>query len=173
MPAHTLTLVTRWISAHRRRLDQRRWQRAGTARTQAIWLRWFRDSTRVSCRAKHHRHGGNIQVLTDPTGYPVWVSRVSPGSTHDITAARKLALHALYPAAAAGVVTLTDKGYQGAGIGIWHPRRLPAQPVRGGGQILVGRDGSVLFAISALSREDMIPLWKEGRRSDRSWFDVE
>ncbi|WP_098463454.1 transposase family protein [Isoptericola jiangsuensis] len=37
---------------------------------------------------KHHRHGGNIQVLCDPTGYPVWVSPVSPGSTHDITAAR-------------------------------------------------------------------------------------
>lgn len=47
------------------------------------------------------------------------------------------------------------------------------QPVRGGGQMLVGRDGSVLFAVSALSREDMIPLWKEGRRSDLSWFDVE
>ena len=48
-----------------------------------------------------------------------------------------------------------------------------AEPVRGGGQMFVGRDGSVMFAISALSREDMIPLWKEGRRSDPSWFDVE
>lgn len=37
---------------------------------------------------KHRRHGGNIQVLTDPTGYPVWVSDVEPGSVHDITAAR-------------------------------------------------------------------------------------
>lgn len=48
-----------------------------------------------------------------------------------------------------------------------------AQPIRGGGQMLVGRDGSVMFAISALSREDMIPLWKEGRRTDPSSFDVE
>ena len=77
---------------------------------------------------KHHRHGGNIQVLCDPTGYPVWVSPVSPGSTHDITAARVFALPALHPAAAAGIPTLTDAGYQGAGAGIWHPLRLPANP---------------------------------------------
>ena len=41
-------------------------------------------------------------------------------------AARAHVLPALYPAAAAGVPTLTDKGYQGAGIGICHPLRLPA-----------------------------------------------
>jgi len=72
---------------------------------------------------KHHRHGGNIQVLTDPTGYPEWVSDVEPGSTHDITAARAHALPALYPAAAAGLPTLTDKGYTGAGIGIHVPTK--------------------------------------------------
>ena len=31
---------------------------------------------------KHKHHGGNVQVVTDPTGYPVWVSPVEPGSTH-------------------------------------------------------------------------------------------
>lgn len=70
---------------------------------------------------KHKQHGGNVQVLTDPTGFPVWVSAVEPGSTHDITAARAHALPALYPAAAAGLPTLTDKGYTGAGIGILVP----------------------------------------------------
>jgi hypothetical protein len=70
---------------------------------------------------KHHRHGGAIQVLFDPTGYPVWVSPVEPGSTHDLTAARAHALPALYPAAATGLATLADKGYQGAGIGIKIP----------------------------------------------------
>lgn len=70
---------------------------------------------------KHHHHGGNIQVVTDPTGYPVWVSDVEPGSTHDITAARRHALGALYKAASDGLVTLTDKGYVGAGIGIKVP----------------------------------------------------
>lgn len=56
--------------------------------------------------------------MCGPTGYPEWVSPVEPGSTHDITAARIHALPALYPAAASGLPTLTDKGYQGSGIGI-------------------------------------------------------
>jgi hypothetical protein len=70
---------------------------------------------------KHHRHGGNVQVLTGPTGYPEWVSPAEPGSTHDITAAREHVLPALYPAAAAGLKTLCDKGYIGSGIGILTP----------------------------------------------------
>lgn len=90
-------------------------------------------STRSSARSeaghdiwysgKHKRHGGNVQVLTGPTGYPEWVSEVEPGSTHDITAARAHALPALYPAAAQGLPTLTDKGYVGAGIGILVPTK--------------------------------------------------
>ena len=90
-------------------------------------------STRSSARSKaghdiwysgkHKQHGGNIQVLTDPTGYPVWASPVTPGSTHDITTARAHVLPALYPAAAAGLPTLTDKGYLGAGIGIQVPTK--------------------------------------------------
>lgn len=71
---------------------------------------------------KHRAHGGNIQVLCDPTGFPVWTSPVSPGSTHDITAARDAAaLGALYAAAAQGLPTLADKGYTGTGIGIHVP----------------------------------------------------
>ena len=54
---------------------------------------------------------------------------MEPGSTHDITAARIHALPALYPAAAAGLPTLTDKGYAGAGIGIQVPDQGP-QPGR-------------------------------------------
>lgn len=72
---------------------------------------------------KHKQHGGNIQVVCDPTGWPVWVSDVEPGSTHDITAARTHALPALYPAATTGLPTLTDKGYAGAGIGIHVPTK--------------------------------------------------
>src|SRR3954451_20387161 len=32
-------------------------------------------------------HGGNVQIIGDPTGFPVAVSGVEPGSTHDLTAA--------------------------------------------------------------------------------------
>ena len=70
---------------------------------------------------KHKRFGGNIQVTADPNGFPRWTSPVEPGSTHDITAAREYCLGALYPAAAAGLPTLADKGYQGAGIGVHTP----------------------------------------------------
>jgi len=38
---------------------------------------------------KAHQHGGNIQALTTPTGCPLWVSDVEPGSVHDLTAARE------------------------------------------------------------------------------------
>jgi hypothetical protein len=41
----------------------------------------------------------------------------------DITAARAHALPALFPAAARGLPTLTDKGYVGAGIGIHVPTK--------------------------------------------------
>jgi len=66
---------------------------------------------------KHTTQGGNVQILADPGGFPVWSSPVEPGSVHDITAARDHCLPALY-GAAAGLPTLTDKGYQGAGIGV-------------------------------------------------------
>ena len=59
--------------------------------------------------------------MTDPTGFPIWTSPVEPGSIHDISYARAHALTALYPVAAAGLPTLTDKGYSGAGIGIHVP----------------------------------------------------
>lgn len=62
-----------------------------------------------------------MQVIADPTGFPLWASPVEPGSTHDITAAREHCLGALYLAAATGMPTLADKGYQGTGIGVHIP----------------------------------------------------
>ncbi len=40
---------------------------------------WYSGKTR--------EQAGNIQALTDPDGFPLWVSDVEPGSVHDITAA--------------------------------------------------------------------------------------
>ena len=59
---------------------------------------------------KHHAFGGSVQVLCDPGGFPLWVSAVRPGSTHDLTAARELVLPALYPHAARGLPVLADQG---------------------------------------------------------------
>ena len=75
---------------------------------------------------KAHSHGGNIQAVTAPDGFPLWVSDAEPGSVHDITAARIHALPALYRAAAHGLPVLADPGYDGAGIGIHIPVRQPA-----------------------------------------------
>lgn len=44
------------------------------------------------------------------------------------------------------------------------------EPTRGGGHIVVGRDGSVLFGISALSRQQMVDAFAAGRRTDRALF---
>jgi len=75
---------------------------------------------------KAHAHGGNIQAVIAPDGFPLWVSEVQPGSVHDITAARAHALPALYHAAATGLPTLADSGYEEAGIGILIPVKQPS-----------------------------------------------
>ena len=77
---------------------------------------------------KHRAHGGNVQIVGDPTGFPVAVSDVEPGSTHDLAAARVTGfLGALHAAASLlGLPSLADKGYDGAGAGIH-------TPVKGGG----------------------------------------
>lgn len=191
VPRETLTALTCWLRAERRRVGTRRGRRSLTCRQQAVLvLRWFRDDTRLRRLAmdcgvstatayrylhqgidvladqapdpsdvlnlartegwshvsldgtliptdrvaqrtengnhlwysgKHKQPGGNIQVLSDPTGFPVWTSPVEPGSTHDLTAARSHVLGALYRAASQGLPTLTDKGYTGAGIGVHVP----------------------------------------------------
>ena len=74
---------------------------------------------------KAHRHGGNVQAVARPDGFPLWTSPAEPGSVHDITAARVHAFPALYRAASAGMPTLADPGYQGAGIGIDTPVKQP------------------------------------------------
>jgi hypothetical protein len=37
---------------------------------------------------KHDNHGGNVQVITAPDGWPLWTSPVRPGREHDTTALR-------------------------------------------------------------------------------------
>jgi hypothetical protein len=74
---------------------------------------------------KTHDFGGNIQAVMRPDGLPIWVSEVEPGSAHDLTVAREHNLGALYAAAARGMPTLADPGYEGAGIGVYTPVKQP------------------------------------------------
>ena len=69
--------------------------------------------------------GGNVQVVMDHTGFPVYTGPVEPGSTHDLTAARLHVLPALYRSAWPAMPVLADKGYQGAGIGVLTPTKNP------------------------------------------------
>jgi hypothetical protein len=57
---------------------------------------------------KAHAHGGNIQAVCAPDGFPLRGSGVEPGSVHDITAVRLHALPALYRAAARGLPALAE-----------------------------------------------------------------
>ena len=76
---------------------------------------------------KAHEHGGNVQALSAPDGFPLWVADVAPGSMHDLTVARDRVLGALYWAAAhLELPTLADGGYEGAGIGVHTPIKQPA-----------------------------------------------
>jgi DDE superfamily endonuclease len=81
---------------------------------------------------KHRAHVGNVQIVSDPDGFPVAVSDVEPGSTHDLAAARRTGFPgALYAAAALlGLPALADKGYDGAGVLTpdQGPRPAPGQP---------------------------------------------
>ncbi|MEU4857874.1 MULTISPECIES: transposase family protein [Actinomycetes] len=80
------------------------------------------DGTLIACdrvradrpyySAKHRCHGMNIQVIAGPDGTIVWTSGAMPGRTHDLTAARVWGI--LRELEAAGIITLADKGYQGA-----------------------------------------------------------
>jgi hypothetical protein len=77
---------------------------------------------------KHKHHGGNIQVLSDPAGFPRWVSDMRPGREHDTTCAK--AAPGLLPALALHeneyhIPTLTDLGYLNLSPAIRHPFKKP------------------------------------------------
>ncbi|MFE8986856.1 transposase family protein [Streptomyces collinus] len=76
---------------------------------------------------KHQHHGGNVQVISAPDGWPIWVSPVRPGREHDTTCART---HGLVDAlnrlaSALDIPTLTDLGHENAGDGFRHPVKKP------------------------------------------------
>src|ERR687894_1084262 len=64
---------------------------------------------------KHTAHGGNVQVLAAPDGWPIWTSPVRPGREHDTTALRThpQALPLLGEWTDDQHAALTDLGYEG------------------------------------------------------------
>ena len=70
---------------------------------------------------KHRKHGLNLQVIASSQGQILWVSGALPGAVHDLTAARIWGI--VRRLAAAGLITLADKGYIGAGEPVITPYR--------------------------------------------------
>jgi hypothetical protein len=68
----------------------------------------------------------NLQVISSPQGDILWVSGPLPGSVHDLTAARIWGI--IRQLAAAGLITLADKGYIGAGQHVLVPYRGRGKP---------------------------------------------
>jgi hypothetical protein len=64
---------------------------------------------------KHAAHGGNVQVVAAPDGWPLWTSAVRPGREHDTTALRTHpeALPLLAEWTDAEHAALGDLGYEG------------------------------------------------------------
>lgn len=75
---------------------------------------------------KHGRHGGNIQVITAPDGWPLWTSPVRPGREHDTSALRA---HNILPDLRAwtsdGHHVLGDLGYEGEATTITVATKTP------------------------------------------------
>ena len=76
---------------------------------------------------KHRHHGGNIQVVSAPDGWPLWTSEVRPGREHDTTAARTdpQLLAAIAAWVADGHPSLADLGYQGEPAAFTVPHKKP------------------------------------------------
>jgi len=95
-----------------------RTDRAAAAGPDKAGLRW---------PGKHKHHGGNVQVIAAPDGWPLWISPVRPGREHDTTRARA---HGLVDAlnrlaTTLCIPTLTDLGHENAADGFRHPVKKP------------------------------------------------
>ena len=77
---------------------------------------------------KHRHHGGNIQVVSAPDGWPLWTSGVRPGREHDTTAARTDPdlLTQIRAWVDDGQLGLADLGYEGEADLLRIPIKKPA-----------------------------------------------
>ncbi len=78
---------------------------------------------------KHAAHGGNVQVIAAPDGWPLWTSDVRPGREHDTTALRTHpgALPLLTEWTDENHATLADLGYEGERTALTTPIKHSAE----------------------------------------------
>lgn len=114
---------------------------------------------RADHSGKHRRHGVNLQVLTDPTGRILWISRALPGRTHDLTTARRHRIIATCTRLGTPVL-----GYVGAGGTFAVPRRRrPHQDLTAGQRSLNRAHARLRYPVErGIAR---LKTWKIFRRA--------
>ena len=113
---------------------------------------------------KNRRHGGNIQVVSAPDGWPLWTSPVRPGREHDTTAARTDPdlLTQIAAWVDDGHLGLADLGYKGEADLLRIPIKKPYIAVHGALRCLSERANSLLkTGFKALRRWRGCP-WRIG-----------
>ncbi|MGW2587916.1 transposase family protein [Streptomyces virginiae] len=117
---------------------------------------------RADYSGKHRRHGVNLQVITDPAGRILWISRALPGRTHDLTAARRHRIIAT--CIRLGTPVLADLGYVGAGGTFAVPRRRrPRQDLSAGQRSLNRAHARLRYPVErGIAR---LKTWKIFRRA--------
>ncbi|MCX4095281.1 transposase family protein [Nocardia sp. alder85J] len=77
---------------------------------------------------KHRHHGGNVQVVTVPDGFPIWTSDVRPGREHDTKALRTHeGVHDAFTGwTSHDLAVLGDLGYEGQAPLITTATKTPA-----------------------------------------------
>lgn len=141
--------------------------RRGSARGRRVDLWWS---------GKHHKHGGNVQVVTVPDGWPIWTSEVRPGREHDTRALRTHpgVREALTARARRDMPVLGDLGYEGESPVITTTVKTPAggalteeqktaNKVHNGKRAIGERGNSLLkTTFKALRRVTLCP-WRIGK----------
>ncbi|WP_442965849.1 HARBI1 family protein [Pseudonocardia sp. HH130630-07] len=107
---------------------------------------------------KHHRHGGNVQVVSAPDGWPLWTSPGRPGREHDVTCARA------HPGLLEDLdhwidddhAALGDLGYEGEA----HRLTVPIKPIPAGGRTVDQRTVNSLHSATRALAERANALLK-------------
>ncbi len=104
---------------------------------------------------KHKCHGGNVQMVTAPDGWPLWVSGVRPGREHDVTAARHdpSVLASLHDWCDEQHAVLADLGYDGEREVLTLPVRTETDGIDHRGQLVpLSEDQACLNALHSATR---------------------
>jgi len=116
---------------------------------------------------KHHHHGGNVQVVTAPDGWPLWTSPVRPGREHDVTCARGHPglLDGLDRWVDAEHVVLADLGYLGEDTRMVCPIKKPSTPGKKKKSLSVGQRTvnalhSATRAVPSRSGDECTQRWR-------------